>query len=334
MSYFTRTLALEKFEEFALGQGLNATAMLRAANLPTDPLANREGLIPYARFARLLEQCAEASGNPLFGLQYGLHQGVSIFGSLMYLVRNAQNVEEALTDLGRYFHVHDNVTGVLIERTGKQASLIYVPLDDNLPGQTQVSELAMGVAHQLMRTLLGSRWQPEALTFKHAPLAPSAKYRRALGGAPRFNGPSYAWVFDVKLLDTPLSDADKALHKLMRQHLDSLSTLTSSEQTDYIRRLLRSFLPSGRVTVEYIADFMQLSPRSLQRRLAEADTSFQALLDETRQSMTEHYLSESSVNLRQLSELLGYSDQSAFSRAFQRWYGMSPRAWIKARAGK
>lgn len=331
MTYFTRALAMAKFEEFALSQGLHSHALLRAANLPLDYQDNPDALIPYQRFARLLELCVEASGNPLFGLQYGLYQGVNIFGSLLYLIRNAQNVEEALTDLSRYFHVHDNASGVLTERDGKHAYLIYVPIDDNLPGQTQISELAMGVGHQLMRTLLGSRWLPDALTFKHAPLATPARYRRALGTLPRFNGSSYAWMFDAKLLDVPLSDADKALHQLMRQHLNNLSKLTSVELTDYIRRLLRSFLPSGRVTVEYIADFMQMSPRSLQRRLAEVGSSFQDLLDETRQSMAEHYLNESEVNLRQLSELLGYSDQSAFSRAFHRWHGMSPRQWMKTR---
>jgi AraC-like DNA-binding protein len=83
------------------------------------------------------------------------------------------------------------------------------------------------------------------------------------------------------------------------------------------------------VTVEYIADFMQLSPRSLQRHLLAAGTSFQALLDLTRQSMTERYLKESDINLTQLAEILGYCDQSAFTRAFQRWYGVSPRRWIK-----
>lgn len=330
MNLFTRVSALADFAEFASSQQLKPEQMLREAGISLQVLHEQEGLISYPRFAALLESCAERSGNPLFGLQYGLFQGINIFGSLLYLVRNATDVSEALKDLSRYYHVHDNVGGVLLERQGQHSLLSYTALDDNMPGQRQINELAMGVGQQLMRTLLGSRWQPEHVLFKHAPMAPLAQYRRLLGVIPKFNTPYQAWMFDSALLDIPLSDADKALHRLIQQHLDSVSELHVNELPDYIRRLLRNFLPGGRVTIDTIADFMQLSPRTLQRHLAESDSSFQVLLDETRESMSEHYLRDSQVSMAQLSELLGYSDQSAFSRAFQRWKGMTPRQWLKS----
>jgi AraC-like DNA-binding protein len=329
MIYFTRASALAGFHSFASSQGLQPANLLREAELPGNVLDNPEGLIPYQRYGRLLELAAEQSGNPTFGLQFGLHQGVGVFGSLLYLVRNASNVGAALAELSLYFHVHNNVADVFIQRQDERALLCYNSLSADLPGLRQVSELALGVGHQLMRTLLGSRWQPEAVLFQHAPQASTSHYRRLLGVAPRFNSPHCAWMFSATLLDTPLSDADAELHRLMQQHLSSLGRLQSGELPDYVQRLLRNFLPSGRVTIDYVADFMQLSSRSLQRHLAEAGTSFQQLLDQTRQSMTVHYLKESGINLGQLSELLGYSDQSAFSRAFQRWYGMSPSQWNK-----
>ncbi|MNL38224.1 HTH-type transcriptional regulator VirS [compost metagenome] len=146
---------------------------------------------------------------------------------------------------------------------------------------------------------------------------------------PRFNSPFDAWMFNTRLLSVPLIDADQALHRLIQQHLDALNGMEGNELPDYVQRLLRNLLPCGRATVEYIANVIKLSPRSLQRHLAQAGTSFQQILDQTRQAMTVRYLKESDLTLIQIAGILGYSDQSAFTRAFQRWYGVSPREWIK-----
>lgn len=329
MTYLTRASALHGFDDFAASQKLNPTLLLREAGLPRDAQENPDSLISFERFAVLLELCSQASGNPNFGLQLGLHQGVGIFGSLLYLARNSTNVGEALRDLGRYFHVHDNYADVVVQPLDDHALLCYASRGEPLPGIRQVSELAVGVGQQLMRTLMGSRWQPEAVLLQHAPMATPAVYRRLLGLVPRFNSHSDALMFDAGLLEVPLSSADKELHRLMQQQLESMSQDQATQLPAHVQRLLRSFLPSGRVTVDYIADFMNISPRSLQRHLAEQGTSFQALLDETRQAMTMRYLSDSDMNLGQLTEVLGYSDQSAFSRAFLRWFGVSPREWIK-----
>ncbi|MCY1522904.1 HTH-type transcriptional activator RhaR [compost metagenome] len=99
------------------------------------------------------------------------------------------------------------------------------------------------------------------------------------------------------------------------------------ELPPYVGKLLRRQLPSGQVTIEQVAEQMKISPRSLQRYLHAEGTSFQKLLDQTRQSMATRYMRDSSVSLTQLSELLGYADLSAFSRAFSRWNGMSPQKW-------
>ncbi|MCY1546281.1 Helix-turn-helix domain protein [compost metagenome] len=95
----------------------------------------------------------------------------------------------------------------------------------------------------------------------------------------------------------------------------------------YVQKLLRNRLPSGNVGVEQVAEQMMLSPRTLQRYLQAEGTSFQRLLDSTRQSMAIRYLRDSSISLTQLSGLLGYTSLGAFSRAFSRWTGTSPQKW-------
>lgn len=329
MTDFARASTLSGYHAFALSKGLNPTELLAQAKLPSDILNSQETMISYRKFVNLLNISALKCNDPLFGLHYGLHQGISVFGPLIYLIRNARNVGEALRDLGNYFHLHMGAAEVRIEVQGSHVLLCYHIEEQSLPGLPQAAELAISVGAQLMRTLLGSRWQPQGVLLQHAPLASKNSYRRAWDVTPQFNSPYHAWLFDAKLLDIPLSSADEELHKLLQKHLDNLDDLQLGELPGYVQQLLRNFLPNGRVTIEQIADYMMLSTRTLQRYLAEEGTTFQSLLDQTRQSLATRYLRDSSTSLTQLAELLGYSELSAFSRAFQRWTGTSPRQWKK-----
>lgn len=334
MTDFARALTLSGYREFATSQGLNAAELLKAVGLPADVIEQPESLVSYRKFATLLELSAAKSGNNMFGLQYGLFQGVGVFGSLLYLLRNAQNVGEALHELALYFHLHTGAAQVRMELQGSHVLLIYNIEDENLPGLRHAAELALAVGSELMRVLIGNRWQPLTAMMQHGPATDITAYRRLLGITPKFNSAQNAWVFDQSLLQIPLSSADAALHKLMQQHLANLDQMSVKELPSYVRQLLRNFLPNGRVTIEQIADYMMLSTRTLQRYLADEGTSFQTLLDETRQGMANRYLRDSSVNLTQLAILLGYSDLSAFSRAFQRWFGQSPREWKRQHANE
>lgn len=162
MTDFSRASSLYGFGEFAVSQGLKPGELLKEVGLSRDLLENPESLISYRKFLNLLELCAQRSGNQFFGLQYGLHQGVGIFGPLLYLIRNAKNVREALQELAHYYHLHSGAAEVKLELQGDHVLLLYSPGYEGLLSLRHGTELALGVGMQLMRTLLGSRWQPLA----------------------------------------------------------------------------------------------------------------------------------------------------------------------------
>lgn len=325
---FVRASALQGLAEFATSQNLGAQDLLKEVGLPDDVLEHPESFIAYRKFAALLALGTKRSGNPLFALRFGLHQGVGALGPLLYLIRNAGAVGTAIDELSQYFHLHASIARIRLEVEGEHALFHYDPVDiKDVVSHRLTVELVVGAAMQLMRTLLGSRWQPRALLLQSAPLCDVQAYTRLIGLTPQFNAPCNAWIFDAKLLDIPLSSGDQELHRLIQQHLDTLNQMSVQELPAYIRQLLRDLLPSGRATMEQIAGYMDLHPRTLQRYLVEEGTSFQLLLDETRQAMAQRYLGDSTLSLTQLAAMLGYSELSAFSRAFQRWYGCSPREW-------
>lgn len=331
---FIRASGLSEFSTFAASQGLNPEVMLVSSGLPHGTEQHSEILISYRKFLNLLDLCELESRNRLFALQYGLYQGANVFGPLLYLIRNAKDVRAALIELGNYFHVHSGAAEVRLDSQGEHTILSFSITDPAVFGSRHGAELALGVGMQLMRMLLGKRWQPAAALLQHAPVAEPGLYRRLMGLIPSFNTPYNGYMFDTALLDSPLHAADPALHRLVQQHLDNFTQKSAQQLPELVQQLIRSFMPNGRATIEQVADHMNISTRILQRQLEEKGTTFQDLLSATRQAMASRYLQDSAISISQLAALLGYSDQGAFSRAFQRWNGQSPREWRKQQAIK
>jgi AraC-like DNA-binding protein len=118
---------------------------------------------------------------------------------------------------------------------------------------------------------------------------------------------------------------NKALARSNDQVLDGmLRQLTESDIVSKIKRLVIDALPSGAPSEESIAEALHISPRTLNRRLADQDTSYRELLSEVRRDMAEKYIADPTIPIAEISYLLGFSEVSSFSRAFKRWTGEPP----------
>lgn len=326
MTSFVLGIALLGFGEFSRSQGLDPDQLLRDLNASDgEPNAQLSG----EGFTALLEQAAQQSHNPLFGLEFGLHQGAGALGTLLHVVRSAETVAGALEALIRYFPTHSNGAALRLERHGQQAWLLYDVTDGNVLATRQTVELAMAIGGRIMEGLLGRAWNPQELQLRHPPGTRPAAYRALLEVVPRFDCPVNAWVFEHALMKTPISAADNGLQHLLKRHYDDLSNLDLQALPDYVQRLIRNGLFAGQISIEHIAGQLMFSPRTLQRYLQSQGTSFQVLLDATREAVAKRYLCDSSVNLTQLSVLLGYTCPGTFSRAFARWCGVAPQKWRK-----
>lgn len=331
---FVRALSLTGFEPFARQLGLDPLEMLRKVSLPADILGRQDSILSYHRYCALLELCASQLHMPLFGLHFGLYQGISVFGDLLCLIRNASTVGAALVELRTNFSLYNGAALVDLDVQGKRALLRFTVSNHDIPALSQAEELACGVAIQLMRTLAGSDWHPQQIHLRHTARDQHRAYLDALGCRPTFSASCTGLEFEAATLTLPLSTGDKGLHQVVAEHLNRMERLTTDELPNYVRQLLRDLLPGGRATLETIADCMVLHPRALQRRLTQENTSFQELLDDTRQNMAHKYLQDPAISMAQIAELLGYSNPGAFSRAFHRWFLATPLAWQRVHGAK
>ncbi|WP_192557986.1 AraC family transcriptional regulator [Pseudomonas allokribbensis] len=326
---FIRALSLTGFEQFARRQGLDPNHMLRQTSIPVASLQRPEDILSFQHYCGLLELCRQRSNNPLFGLEFGLDQGVDVFGDIFFLIHNARTIGEALLELRANFALYNGAAQIDLEVIDGVALLGYRTDGTAIGGLPQAEELACGVGLQLMRTLVGNQWQPAAVMLRHVPLADERDYQQALGIKPTFSAAHTGLLFDACVLVQPLDCASEALHQLIAGHLSGIERLSTDAMPGYVRQLLRNLLPSGRATIDRVANCMAINPRTLQRHLAQENTSFQQLLDETRQQLVRNYLQTPTISLTQVARLLGYADVSTFSRAFHRWFGVSVLGWCR-----
>jgi AraC-like DNA-binding protein len=99
-----------------------------------------------------------------------------------------------------------------------------------------------------------------------------------------------------------------------------------------VRKIIRSGLSRQDCSIEDVAGILAVAPRTLQRQLKQRGSSFSRLLEEVRITAARRHLAESQLSLTQLAAILGYSELSAFSRAFHRWHGQSPQQWQRSRS--
>jgi AraC-like DNA-binding protein len=148
----------------------------------------------------------------------------------------------------------------------------------------------------------------------------------------RFSCPQDRIALDSAVMDHPLPGASPD----MAQHNDEivmgyLAQMDRQDIVNRVRRLIIEDLSSGGLSKQGVADKMHMSPRNLQLKLAAENTTFQDILDNTRRSLATGYMEQSHLAITEIAYLLGFSDASNFTRAFRRWFGVSPREYRVAR---
>jgi AraC-like DNA-binding protein len=302
--------------------------VLAAAGLGADDLADADRLIEVDRVAALFEAAARETGDDCFGLHLGETYDFSAIGALSYVVLNAATVGTALANFERYARAHMTHGRIAVARRGAAAELIY---DAGLADPECARQLTDGTAVvgvKLMRRLAGAAWQPRRVHIGHAAPADLREHVRLLGPTLHFGHTTMvAMVFDAADLDREIAGADRGLLPIVERHLEELLAATPSD-TDWIaeiRNAVAEAVPDGAPTIQTIAKRMGASVRTLQRRLGDHGVVFKDLVAETRRDLALRYLAHGTAGLTEIAFLVGYSELSAFHRAFRKWTGETPQ---------
>ncbi len=184
----------------------------------------------------------------------------------------------------------------------------------------------MAVVLSTLRIMVGSHWAPREVHFAHKTPEQTTEHARIFKAPVVFNCFANALVMEREFCAQPVPAADPNLFKILRHYLDDMLSHAPREDEllASIRKTIAELMKDGSPDIGRVAKRLALSPRTLQRRLRDIGLEFKVLVDDTRRRFAVEYLKDSENTLTEIAFLLGYSEVSAFSRAFKRWTGATP----------
>jgi len=310
----------------ALVKDLDGTLdeILEEAGLSLEQIEQPTLLIPFEKQIRLLQLAADSCRFEQFGLELAKRQDMAVFGALSLLAINCNSVLSGLMLFGR--HLHYSVQAVKLEIREKN-NLGYLIVDTPYEFAAESSQFwdhAVALAYSMIRMLCGENWVPRSVHLTRSQPQKSGSYSRYFRSPVAFNSEFSGVVFESKVLAQSISSSMSAVPYQLREYLRKNFEGDFLQQ---VRRIINSLLSTQACTAATVADCLGISLRTLQRKLQGENTSFQQQLDKIRTELAVSYLQEPQFRLTDISELLGFSELSVFSRAFKGWFGVTPSQW-------
>jgi AraC-like DNA-binding protein len=274
---------------------------------------------------RLWRMAAEASGDPCFGLTAGQHWHPSSFHALGYAWLASETLYDAFNRLVRYFSVLTGGTLVIFKVEAEECRLDLRPMGDREPMPPVIMDAFFSTVINMCRASYGDSFSPLRVEFQRAEPPCAAKFSSFFCSPVVFGTESNGLVMSLADLTKLLPTANLELARASEQVVsDYLSQFKRADIVDRAKAQLVEQLPSGNPTQETLASSLDLSVRTLQRKLHDRDTSFTKVLENTRRELASEYMHKRSMSNKEIAYLLGFSEPSNFSRAFKRWTGLSP----------
>jgi len=307
--------------------GVDPAELARRAGLDPARLDDPEDWLPLRRFVALLELLAEELADPRFGLHLGLTQTPAELGVLGYVAMHSPTVHAAFTNIARFLSAHQEGVELGFEREGDAVYFTYRISDPTIQPRRQDAELTMGVGMSFVRALLGEGSHAREVWLEHAAPADPSEHRRLLGCGVRFGCRTNAIVLDASVLERSPPSPDPGLLAILERHADAMVETHEDSLGAQVRGAIFVRLKDGVPPQQEVARSLGMSAPTLRRRLDDEGSSFKEELDATRRALAERYLGDRRLTLTEVAFLLGYSDASAFHRAFKRWTGLTPSAF-------
>ena len=194
-----------------------------------------------------------------------------------------------------------------------------------VPRRRQSTELSVACAMHVVHLLAGHHFQPEAVYFRHDTDVSPAVYRRYFGVTPRFRQDVNAIELRRAFIALPLDGRDERLRTSIDEYLAPLIDRNPLTVVKQVEQLAARLLPAHRCRLNVIAEHLSMNERTLQRHLDGAGVVFERMCEELRREQALEYLADPRIPIAQVAGLIGYSEQSAFTRACRRWFQITPK---------
>jgi AraC-like DNA-binding protein len=322
-----RSASLVDLRLLLASKGTNLNLLCRRVGIGVGLLSEMEGRLPVRHFVALLEEAAHASGDDALGLHLGSSQGLDSLGVLGSAIITGPDIASVIANASRYFFVHKEGAHLDRRLEGQDVLITYCVREEGVLNYRQDAELSMAKMMNIARIATGRRnWTPSAVYFEHPEPRDSSEHRRIFRAPIYFSQPCNALVTPRRTLAMPVRGSDPDSLRQLQSLANAYASkhLASDDLLACVRQHIMGGLRAGSISIHPVAEALGTSERTLQRRLGERGLAFNALVENVRRELAKYYLQQDHLTLTEIGYLLGYSELSAFSRAFRRWTGVSP----------
>jgi AraC-like DNA-binding protein len=304
--------------------GYDPHPFLQAQGIDRTVLLDADATVPMSACIGLLADGVEVTGDEHLGLHVAEQAEPGSFDVHFYAMVSSPTLGAALERLCRYQRLIHETSHVRLRKSGDRAVLSH-RLAGGLAAPRQTAELLLAAWVRAGRVATGTRWNPAEVRFAHRAPRDVRELERFFGAPLRFATGENALVLPAALLDLPCRGTDPALLSILDQYAaDRIGAPLAAPFAHRVRAALSEELQAGSATVQGLAARLKVSPRTLHRTLAAEGTSYRRLLDQLRLDIAGRHLADDRMSVAEVAFLVGFSEISAFHRAFKRWTGRTP----------
>ncbi|MBC3336336.1 MULTISPECIES: AraC family transcriptional regulator [Pseudomonas] len=318
---------LQTLGQVAAQKGANAEHLCRGLGFTLADLDDPALRISYRQAVAMIQRALKVLPDQGLGLCVGNQNVLGTLGLLGHVISLCKTLRDAFAVGERHQHTSG---GIATSRIHEGVQQVMVDVECLLPfAEVQVFAAEEFFASLMIygRTLVGSEFKPLRMEFMHAPPAYAAEYQRLFGDDVRFGCLHNRMVLEAQWLDVPLPNH----HALALRQALGLLELESAQlhrKMDLIQAVERAISRDLQGSqLEKVASDLNMSGRTLRRRLTEHGLTFEALLEQVRRARCMGLLGNPSLSIERITQEVGYSDVRSFRRAFKRWTGLSPSAF-------
>ena len=307
-------------------KGGNAEAVFTSAAISLRDIGSPTNELNLYQYCNLFEQAAKQTGDDNFGLEFGAQFQPKELGLLGYVATSSPTLGAALRNVEAYFPAHQSQSIFSFIPESDIIWLSYQITDTRIEHRRQDAELSLGMFCNIFRTALGKNWAPLEVRFEHAKPEGRTDHSRYFDAPVQFGRRTNAFAFRRDVLATKMPEPDPYLFAIIKGLLCSRLDFSGDPEdlVTLLRDQIKMQLGERTPRICDIAAILGMSSPTLQRKLKEAGITYNDLLRSAREELALHYMKSSDMPLTDVALCLGYSELSAFSRAFRSWTGMSP----------
>ena len=316
-----------------LVMGHDPTPFLTSAGIDTTMLGDPDARVPWGAVLSLIAHAVDVTSDPNLGLHIAEHAEPGSLDVHFYALLSSQTLGEGYQCLCRYQRLVHETTRIELNVDGEQATLRHV-MPGGMTAPRQSAEFLLAIWVRGGRLATGTHWAPAEVRFGHPEPPDTRDHRRFFAAPVRFATGENALVLPTALLDTPCDRADPALLAVLDRYAEDRLERTpeTTSFADRARAALLDELRAGEPSAARLAARLKTSVRTLNRTLATESLSYRKLLDHVRHEQACRHLTDGRVAIAETAFLLGFSELSAFYRAFKRWTGQTPAEFRAGRA--